>query len=374
MIFFLGNSFCAGDKTSLKLQILLAQLESAAEKFLEDLRNPINRLKKREPTSKPEETPKKGLEAALGKSDVLKKLRELGKEVKQPEGVAEEEWAEKEIKPASKTPPVVPQKPKVGEAKPDVSPKPKTGIFGLGSQLPRLVFNKDGTKEEISKAIDNYVSDLRSYLDYKNKKEEKDRKISPDSLKNIKDDEESVDTISSDKYSFDRKAAFHSKIQGWREKEYRTLNLLPYTPPAPKETPVETKKPVKPIIPGTTATTLGLPKKTFTTIGSGAEGGLFGQIAAGKTGLKTATVKPEIASLNFKEMSDQVIVKTVMKYKDDINQFSLKQLIDIATEEEAFEALDAEIQEELKNAAVSKKGEATEPQKIQLRSKYNIKV
>ncbi len=81
---------------------------------------------------------------------------------------------------------------------------------------------------------------------------------------------------------------------------------------------------------------------------------------------------PEIAGIDFKALSDQGLLDMVEKYKDAINQFSLKQLLDIAADKDTFDSLDPEVVNDLKDAARKLKDEAEPAQRAALKFRYGI--
>ncbi|MBY0110321.1 MAG: hypothetical protein K2X90_04380 [Candidatus Babeliaceae bacterium] len=87
---------------------------------------------------------------------------------------------------------------------------------------------------------------------------------------------------------------------------------------------------------------------------------------------KQPKASPEIAAIDFKNLSDQALIDKVEKYKLVINQFSLKQLLDIAADKDTFDSLDPDIVDDLKDAARALKDEAEPAQRAALKFRYGI--
>ena len=260
------------------------------------------------------------------------------------QGASEQEWAE-------------------SEQAPTVVPKAAAPQAVVALPIPKLVFSAYPAED-----IKSYLKQAVSYLEERSKGSSS---LSTEALVQLRDDELKVDGLVDNAYSKSQKEDFHRAMKILREK-YPTLKLKDYIPKPPTHKPIPSPSVVSTVAGGQAGP--GMPKKTFTPNTAGSEGGLMGQIAGGQSGLRTG-VKPAssvFTGINFKDLSDDQLIDILSKHQNSINQLSLRQLIEIADNEDALRDLDHDIYEGLQDAARSKKDEATPPQRSVLKLRYGI--
>lgn len=86
---------------------------------------------------------------------------------------------------------------------------------------------------------------------------------------------------------------------------------------------------------------------------------------------KTKASNQEIINADFRNMTDDAVVKLLTKHQNDIDQLSLKQVLDIASSE-ALSEVDPDIFEALQKVAQDKKDNADAAQMIVLKAKYRV--
>lgn len=375
ILFFVGNSFCFTDSTGFKLAFLYKELESSVRRIFDSLPKDrmsslLNEIQQGGPRLKPVEKPK-GEQQKDGKDKKQQNLFNSGLVDKAKEG--------------NKKPTSDPDDDTDWE-----SPKPvETKEPDLSIVLPRLEFDNKGTAQAIDSSIQDYLSKLEAYL---KKITDNKKQISSNDKYDISADEQKVDKIVDDKFSKDKKTAFHNELKKLR-KEYENLGLKEYKPeisakpadPKPKlpakpadQKPKLPPKPAdpKPANPQSSV----IRKETFSDGGK-----LFDQIRdSSPTHLKPASKDlAEIASIDFSKLEPNRVVEKLGEIKNSMDQLSFEQLFDIATHEYRSDIKDVltdddELWKNLKGIAKSKidefinSSDAAKSQRAWLLKKYFV--